>query len=78
VSKVSNIPTPPEKREEIKQELTDRDGQATKMQINSLKKALKMLREKDSNQEPFIAAVAERQKVLLILLNRRARPLFLK
>jgi hypothetical protein len=40
VSKVSNIPTPPEKREEIKQELTDRDGQATKMQINSLKKAL--------------------------------------
>ena len=32
----------PEKREEIKEGLIDKDGKASKMQINSLKKALKM------------------------------------
>lgn len=53
-------PATAEKREEIKKDLTDKDGQATKMQINSLKKALKILREKDTKQEPFIAAVAEK------------------
>ncbi len=53
-------PASPERREEIKKDLTDPEGQATKMQINSLKKALKILRDKDVNQEPFIAAVAEK------------------
>ena len=44
----------------MKKDLTNPGGKATKMQINSLKKALKMLREKDPEQEPFIAAVAEK------------------
>ena len=78
VSKVSNIPTPPEKREEIKQELTDKDGQATKMQINSLKKALKMLREKDSNQEPFIAAVAEKTENFTNITKQACETLILE
>ena len=78
VSKVSNIPTPPEKREEFKQELTDRDGQATKMQINSLKKALKMLREKDSNQEPIIAAVAEKTEGFTNITKQACETLILE
>ncbi len=78
VSKVNNIPTPPEKREEIKQELTDKDGQATKMQINSLKKALKMLREKDSNQEPFIAAVAEKTEGFTNITKQACETLILE
>ncbi len=78
VSKVSNIPIPPEKREEIKQELTDKDGQATKMQINSLKKALKMLREKDSNQEPFIAAVAEKTENFTNITKQACETLILE
>ena len=53
-------PASPEKREEIKKGLTDKDGQATKMQVNSLKKALKVLREKDPDKEAFIAKVAEK------------------
>lgn len=53
-------PAAPEKREEIKQTLTDKDGKATKMQITALKKALKKLREADESQEDFIEAVAEK------------------
>ena len=53
-------PPAPEKREEIKKELINEDGQASKMQINSLKKALKVLREADPTQEQFIAAIAQK------------------
>ena len=53
-------PVTPEERDDMKKDLTNPGGKATKMQINSLKKALKMLREKDPEQEPFIAAVAEK------------------
>jgi len=53
-------PASPEKREEIKEELTKGDGKATKMQINSLKKQLSKLREIDPQQEEFITALATR------------------
>ncbi len=53
-------PASPEKREDIKKDLTDPEGQASKMQINSLKKALRVLRDKDVEQETFIATVAEK------------------
>ena len=76
--KVSNIPTPPEKREEIKQELIDKDGKATKMQINSLKKALKMLREADPEQETFIAAVAEKTEGFTNIKKKACEQLILK
>lgn len=45
-------------RKEIKKDLTDSDGEASKLQINALKKGLKMLREADSTQEDFINQVA--------------------
>jgi len=57
-------PVSPEKRDDMKKDLTNPGGKATKMQINSLKKALKMLREKDPEQESFIAAVAEKTEGL--------------
>ena len=76
--KVSNIPPTPEKREEIKQELIDKDGKATKMQINSLKKALKMLREADPEQETFIAAVAEKTEGFTNIKKKACEQLILK
>ena len=75
--KVSNIPPTPEKREEIKQELIDKDGKATKMQINSLKKALKMLRA-DPEQETFIAAVAEKTEGFTNITKKACEQLILK
>ena len=54
---VPKRPASPEKREEIKEELT-KDGKATKMQINALKKQLSLLREIDPQQEEFITALA--------------------
>lgn len=58
--KVSNRPASPEKREEIKEGLIDKDGQANDMMIKSLKKALGMLREADPSKEDFIIAIAQR------------------
>ncbi len=71
-------PATAEKREEIKKDLTDKDGQATKMQINSLKKALKILREKDTKQEPFIAAVAEKTENFTNIKKKACEELILK
>lgn len=55
---VPKRPASPEKREEIKEELTKGDSKATKMQINALKKQLSLLREIDPQQEEFITALA--------------------
>jgi hypothetical protein len=56
----SKRPASPEKREEIKEELTNGDSKATKMQINALKKQLSLLREIDPQQEEFITNLAIR------------------
>lgn len=52
--------TSPEKREEIKETVINKEGPATQMQIASLKKALKRLREVDENQEELIGKLAEK------------------
>jgi hypothetical protein len=57
---VPKRPVSPEKREEIKEELTKGDDKATKLQINALKKQLSRLREIDPQQEEFITALATR------------------
>lgn len=81
-SDVDEIPkatyTPPEKREEIKEGLLDKDGAATKMQINSLKKALKLLREADPSQEEFIAAIAEKTENFTNIKKKACETLILK
>lgn len=54
--KKSNKPAGPVKREEIKKDLIDADGEATETQIKSIKKGLKKLREKSEDNEPYIKA----------------------
>ncbi len=71
-------PATPEEREDIKKDLTNPGGKATKMQINSLKKALKMLREKDPEQEPFIAAVAEKTEGFTNITKQACEALILE
>jgi hypothetical protein len=70
--------TTPEKREEVKEQLLDKDGKATKMQINSLKKALKLLREADPEQEGFIAAIAEKTDGFTNIKKKACEELILK
>ncbi len=71
-------PATPEERDDIKKDLTNPGGKATKMQINSLKKALKMLREKDPEQEPFIAAVAEKTEGFTNITKQACETLILE
>lgn len=70
--------TAPEKREEIKKDLIDKDGKANKTQINALKKALKMLREVDPEQEIFIAKVAEKTENFTNLTKKNCEELIIK
>lgn len=71
-------PASPERREDIKKDLTDPEGQASKMQINSLKRALRVLRDKDTNQEPFIAAVAEKTEGFTKITKQACETLILE
>lgn len=72
------IPPTPEKREEIKKELIDKNGLATKIQITSLKKALKTLREVDPEQETFIAAIAEKSDGFTNIKKKACEDLIIK
>lgn len=56
--KPRKAPATTQERNEIKQELTDSDGQASELQITALKTALKKLLEVDSEQESFVQSVA--------------------
>jgi hypothetical protein len=70
--------TSPAKREEAKETILDKNGAATKMQLNSLKKALKQLREADSEQEQFIAQVAEKTENFTKIKKTACEALVLK
>lgn len=61
-AKKSNRPASPEKREEVKKELIDEDGQASEVQIKSIKNGLKKLREKDETNEPYVKDIVKRIK----------------
>lgn len=54
--KKSNKPACPVEREGIKKDLIDAEGEATETQIKSIKRGLKALREKSSDNEPYIKA----------------------
>lgn len=60
----STKPVTPEKREEIKNNLTNTKEQADKIQIKALKEALKKLKELDPSQEEFVQGVALKTKGL--------------
>lgn len=51
-------PATPEQRQGVKQNLTDKDGNATTLQIKGLKNVLKKLKEKDPSKEEMIANIA--------------------
>lgn len=53
--KKSTRPATPEQRAEAKADLIDQDGAATDVQIRSIKRGLKKLREKSETYEPYIA-----------------------
>lgn len=71
-------PATHEQREDIKNELINKDGPATKMQINSLKKILKQLREVDPNQEEFIATIAQKTDNFTNITKNACEQLILK
>ena len=58
----NNRPASPEKREEVKKELIDEDGEASEVQIKSIKNGLKKLRAKDEANEPYVKEVVKRLK----------------
>ena len=60
--KKNNRPASTEKREEVKKDLIDEDGQASEVQIKSIKNGLKKLRAKDEANEPYIREIAKRVK----------------
>lgn len=55
-------PATPEQREEVKQELTAPEDNATTLQIRGLKKVLKELKDKDPSKEEMIAKIAVETK----------------
>lgn len=60
--KKTNKPASPEKREEAKKDLIDEGGEATDVQIKSIKNGLKKLREKSDQYEPYIATIITKLK----------------
>lgn len=61
-TKKSNRPATPEKREEVKKELINEDGEATTTQIKAIKNGLKKLRAKDGDYESYITTSVRRLK----------------
>ena len=61
-AKKNNRPASPEKREEVKKELIDEDGEASEVQIKSIKNGLKKLRAKDEENEPYVKSVVKKIK----------------
>ncbi len=55
-------PATPEQRAEVKQGLTNKDGNADELQIKGLKSALKKLKDKDPSKEEMIAKIAVETK----------------
>lgn len=53
-----HAPATPEQREEVKQTLTNTEGNATELQLKQLKAAMKKLREKDPSKEDVISQIA--------------------
>lgn len=58
LSKESDVPATPEKREEIKENLTNPTDNASPLQIKGLKSVLKKLKEADPSKEELLAKLA--------------------
>ena len=60
--KKSKKPATPEEREEVKKELIDEGGEATEVQVKSIKNGLKKLRAKNDTYEPYIKEIVGKLK----------------
>lgn len=60
--KKSNKPATTEERQEVKGELINKDGEATKTQITALKNGLKKLRAKDDSYEDYVTQCVKKMK----------------
>lgn len=58
----AKAPATPKQRQEVKEELTATEGNATTLQIKGLKKVLKELKDKDPSKEEMIAKIAVETK----------------
>ena len=56
----SNKPATPEQREEVKKELINEDGEATEVQVKSIKNGLKKLRDKNDTYEPYVKEIVKK------------------
>lgn len=74
----NKIPATPEKREEIKKDLTAKDGPATPMQIKSLKTILARLREADPTQEDFITDLAVKTEAFTKITKAQCEKLIIQ
>lgn len=74
----NKIPATPEKREEIKKDLTAKDGPATPMQIKSLKTILTKLREADPTQEGFITDLAVKTQAFTKITKAQCEKLIIQ
>ena len=75
---VQQKPPTTNERDDIRKKLTDTDGQASPMQLKSLKKALKKLREADPDQEEFITQVAVKTKGFKTISKKACEELILQ
>jgi hypothetical protein len=74
----NKMPATPEKREEIKKDLTAKDGPATPMQIKSLKTILAKLREADPTQEGFITDLAVKTEAFTKITKAQCEKLIIQ
>ena len=75
--KVISIPPTKDERDEIKKDLTAKDGPASKMQITALKKILTNLRERFPEREGFITEVATKTQGFTVLTKSQCEALII-
>lgn len=78
IANTTTKPATDAERKDIKEGLTDTDGNATKLQISQLKKSLKMLREADPTQEDFIQQLAAKTENFTVITKKACEKLMLQ
>jgi len=71
-------PASPETRQQVKEELTNVEGNATERQIRALKDVLKELKAKDSSKEEMIAKIAVETKGFTVISKSDCEKLILR
>ena len=72
------VPSTPEQREEIKEDLTDSDGNATELQIKGLKKVCKKVKDTYPDKEEMIAKISLETKAFTKISKKDCEALIKK